>query len=71
MCCKQVQVLHCIMQAAEGGESVMVDGFHVAQQLRKEDPEAFRTLASLRIDFTDIGTDYCDFSLQSKKRIIE
>lgn len=66
-----VQVLHCIRQAAEGGESVMVDGFHVAQQLRTEDPEAFRTLASLRIDFTDIGTDYCDFSLQAKKRIIE
>lgn len=49
----------------------MVDGFHVAQKLRTEDPEAFRTLASLRIDFTDIGTDYCDFSLQAKKHIIE
>lgn len=64
-------MLHCIRQAAEGGESVMVDGFHVAQKLKTEDPEAYRTLASLRIDFTDIGTDYCDFSLQAKKHIIE
>lgn len=67
----QVQVLHCIKQASEGGESMMVDGFHVAQQLQKEDPEAYKTLTSLRIDFTDIGTDYCEFRLQSKKRIIE
>lgn len=71
MCVQQVQVLHCIKQAANGGESVMVDGFHAAQQLKKEDPEAFRTLCSLRIDFTDLGADYCDFNLQSKKRIIE
>lgn len=66
-----MQFLHCIKQAVEGGESNVVDGFHMAKQLQREDPEAFRTLTSLRVDFHDTGTDYCDFMLQSKKCIIE
>lgn len=49
----------------------MVDGFHMAEQLQREDPEAFQTLTSLRVDFTDTGTDYCDFMLQSKNCIID
>ncbi|KAL6113554.1 bbox1 [Pungitius sinensis] len=66
-----VQFLHCVSAAEEGGESEMVDGFHMAELLRREDPEAFRTLCSVHVDFTDTGTDYCDFMLQSKKSIIE
>ncbi|XP_017269786.1 gamma-butyrobetaine dioxygenase [Kryptolebias marmoratus] len=66
-----VQFLHCINQAAKGGESEVVDGFHMAEQLRREDPEAFRALTSLHVDFIDTGTDYCDFMLQSKNRIID
>ncbi|MGH0142551.1 UNVERIFIED_CONTAM: hypothetical protein FKN15_001916 [Acipenser sinensis] len=66
-----VQFLHCIKQAAEGGESEIVDGFHTANQLRKENPEAFRLLTSLRVDFTDTGADYCDFQVQSKNAIID
>ncbi|MEQ2255238.1 hypothetical protein ILYODFUR_011783 [Ilyodon furcidens] len=66
-----VQFLHCINQAEEGGESEVVDGFHMAEQLQREDPEAFQTLTSLRVDFTDSGTDYCDFMLQSKNCIID
>ncbi|CAJ1049241.1 gamma-butyrobetaine dioxygenase [Xyrichtys novacula] len=66
-----VQFLHCVTQAVEGGESEVVDGFHMAEQLQREDPEAFRTLTSLPVDFTDTGTDYCDFMLQSKKCIID
>uniref|UniRef100_A0A671T795 Butyrobetaine (gamma), 2-oxoglutarate dioxygenase (gamma-butyrobetaine hydroxylase) 1 n=1 Tax=Sinocyclocheilus anshuiensis TaxID=1608454 RepID=A0A671T795_9TELE len=49
----------------------VVDGFHMAEQLRREDPEAFNILSSLRVDFTDSGADYCDFSVQSKNHIIE
>ncbi|KAM9545930.1 gamma-butyrobetaine dioxygenase-like [Salvelinus alpinus] len=66
-----VQFLHCLCQAGEGGESEAVDGFHMADQLRREDPEAFRTLTSLRVDFTDTGSDYCDFMVQSKNHIID
>lgn len=67
----QVQFVHCISQAVEGGESEMVDGFHMAELLQREDPEAHRTLTSTLVDFTDTGRDYCDFLLQSKKYIIE
>ncbi|XP_034414224.1 gamma-butyrobetaine dioxygenase isoform X2 [Cyclopterus lumpus] len=66
-----VQLLHCISDAEEGGESEMVDGFHAAELLQREDPEAFGTLTSALVDFTDTGTDYCDFMLQSKKSVIE
>ncbi|XP_030621963.1 gamma-butyrobetaine dioxygenase [Chanos chanos] len=66
-----VQFLHCLQQACEGGESEVVDGFHMAEQLRREDPEAFSILSSLRVDFTDTGADYCDFCVQSKNRIID
>lgn len=66
-----VQFLHCLSQAREGGENEVVDGFHMAKLLQREDPEAFRTLSSLRVDFTDMGADYCDFMVQSKNRIID
>ncbi|XP_029954656.1 gamma-butyrobetaine dioxygenase [Salarias fasciatus] len=66
-----VQFLHCINQAAQGGESEVVDGFHMAGLLQREEPEAFRLLSQLHVDFTDTGTDYCDFMLQSKKSIID
>ena len=49
----------------------MVDGFHMAEVLRREDPQAFRTLSSLRVDFSDMGEDYCDFRVHSKNHIIE
>ncbi|XP_029438983.1 LOW QUALITY PROTEIN: gamma-butyrobetaine dioxygenase [Rhinatrema bivittatum] len=66
-----VQFLHCLKQAKVGGESEVVDGFHVCNQLKEQDPEAFHILSSTLVDFTDTGVDYCDFALQSKHRIIE
>ena len=46
------QVLHCLEPSAEGGESIFVDGFRVAQELKAEDPDAFRLLASTPVTFT-------------------
>ncbi|XP_069479606.1 gamma-butyrobetaine dioxygenase [Ambystoma mexicanum] len=66
-----VQFLHCLKQAELGGESEVIDGFHVCNQLREQNPEAFHVLSSTVVDFTDIGVDYCDFALQSKQHIIE
>ncbi|KAG2462666.1 BODG dioxygenase, partial [Polypterus senegalus] len=66
-----VQFLHCLKQAVEGGESEIVDGFHVANLLRKTNPEAFSILSSVKVDFTDTGSDYCDFAVQSKNQIID
>ena len=36
--------LGCIRPAKEGGKSVFVDGFHVGNQLRQQDPDAFDLL---------------------------
>ncbi|KAJ1075130.1 hypothetical protein CapIbe_013207 [Capra ibex] len=66
-----VQLLHCIKQTVTGGESEIVDGFNVCQKLKEKNPRAFQILSSTFVDFTDIGVDYCDFSVQSKHKIIE
>ncbi|TEA41017.1 gamma-butyrobetaine dioxygenase [Neophocaena asiaeorientalis asiaeorientalis] len=66
-----VQLLHCIKQTVTGGDSEIVDGFNVCQKLKEKNPWAFQILSSTFVDFTDIGVDYCDFSVQSKHKIIE
>ncbi|MDX1608543.1 MAG: TauD/TfdA family dioxygenase [Halofilum sp. (in: g-proteobacteria)] len=55
------QLLYCLANEAQGGDSLLTDGFAVAEALRREDPEAFEVLATQRVDFrfqdetTDIG----------------
>ncbi|KAK9409949.1 gamma-butyrobetaine dioxygenase [Crotalus adamanteus] len=66
-----IQFLHCIKQTSTGGESEVVDGFHVANKFKAQNPYAFKILTSTFVDFTDIGVDYCDFAMQSKQRIID
>ena len=39
-----ILVLYCIHPASDGGESVMVDGFSIAEQLRARDADAFNLL---------------------------
>lgn len=46
-----VQLLHCLAQSAEGGENMLVDGFNVAEKLRRADAPAFATLARIRATF--------------------
>jgi gamma-butyrobetaine dioxygenase len=45
------QFLYCLENKADGGESLLVDGFAVAGGLAEEDPEAFETLCTLPVDF--------------------
>lgn len=40
-----INVLGCIRPADEGGDSILVDGFHLGESLRGDDPEAFALLA--------------------------
>ncbi len=47
----QLQLLHCLDAAEEGGESVVVDGFAVADRLRREAPDAFAILAQTAVQF--------------------
>ncbi|MFE8899949.1 TauD/TfdA family dioxygenase [Cobetia marina] len=43
--------LHCLRNAAQGGDSTLVDGFSAAEHLRREDPEAFACLTEVTPGF--------------------
>ena len=50
------QFLHCLVNDASGGESSVVDGFAVANYLRKKEKEVFKILTNTHVKFKD--TDY-------------
>ena len=50
------QFLHCLINDATGGKSSVVDGFAVANHLRRKEVEAFKILTSTHVKFKD--TDY-------------
>ncbi len=49
-----VNVLGCVRPASDGGESILVDGFRAAAQLRENDPDAFELLCRYAQDFNRI-----------------
>lgn len=53
-----IQLLHCLENAAVGGDSGLVDGFQAAALLRAEQPEAFAVLTRTPVpfQFADAGT---------------
>jgi gamma-butyrobetaine dioxygenase len=55
-----LQFLHCLVNEAEGGESIFVDGFAIAAALRVESPKDFQTLCTLSVEFRnkDRNSDY-------------
>ena len=46
-----LQLLHCLSNAAEGGDSGLVDGFAAAAALREEDSEAFAVLTRTQVGY--------------------
>jgi gamma-butyrobetaine dioxygenase len=58
-CPPDVQLLFCVTNEARGGESVLVDGCRVAEELRRIDPTAFALLASEPVEFRFHDAD-CD-----------
>ena len=56
------QFLHCLTNSAEGGDSSAVDGFAVADYLRKNEKEIFETLVSVPLKFRD--KDYTQESIR-------
>lgn len=52
-----VQLLHCLEGASEGGGTTFVDGFAVAESLRREDPEAFALLSQTPHPFEYVDPD--------------
>lgn len=51
-----LQILYCLENSADGGDSLVVDGFRSAQRLRDENPESFRLLSRYRARFEYAGT---------------
>ncbi|MGA0120272.1 MAG: TauD/TfdA family dioxygenase [Methylophilaceae bacterium] len=50
-----IQFLHCLKNEVSGGFSTLVDGFAVAEYIKKTDPEAFKALTetNIRFEFQD------------------
>ena len=46
-----VQLLHCLLSDAPGGDTLLVDGFNAAAILRNEDPAAFDLLTRIPVNF--------------------
>jgi len=61
------QFLHCLANEAQGGGSLFCDGYAIAEDLRKMDPEAFELLSTVSIPFRfhDENTD-----IRSRKKVI-
>lgn len=50
-------LLHCLRNDAEGGESTLVDGLHVAETLRRDDPATFAVLTGTATRFRYVDPD--------------
>ncbi len=63
-----LQLLHCLVAGDQGGQSIIVDGFKVAQQLREEEPRYFDLLSTYPIRW-----QYCDqfADLEFQGKVIE
>lgn len=64
-----LQILYCLENSAEGGESLVVDGFAVAKRLQDEDPTGFALLAKYCARFEYAGSD--GVRLRSRRPMIE
>lgn len=53
-----LQILHCVSRAGEGGENFFVDGFHVLNNLRKRNKEAYDYLSKVNITSEYIEDGY-------------
>lgn len=46
-----LQMLHCLVNDTDGGYSTLVDGFGASQELAEADPEAYRALTEVDVEF--------------------
>jgi gamma-butyrobetaine dioxygenase len=62
-----VQLLHCLVSEAPGGDSILVDGFAAAEQLRVEAPDQFELLTSIPANFRFVDQNA---DLQARRPLI-
>lgn len=59
-----LQVFHCLQHTGEGGLTLLVDGFHAAEELRRTDPAAFHCLLTTQVPHEYIeGSHYHLYTL--------
>lgn len=46
-----LQLLHCLSSSVDGGESIIVDGFKVAETIRQQEPQKFELLSTIPVRF--------------------
>jgi gamma-butyrobetaine dioxygenase len=63
-----IQLLHCRVNTTVGGESTLVDGAAVAEELRSTHPHDFEVLASTSIPFR---FQHRGLDMRSRQRVIE
>lgn len=56
-----IQLLHCLRNdpQVDGGESILLDGWAVAQSMKKHYPLHFKTLSEIPATFDKIQTGRC------------
>ena len=52
-----IQLLHCIENEVSGGYSTLVDGFSVAESLKKNHPVFFKILTEVKVKFRFVDKD--------------
>ena len=71
-----LQLLHCLASEVAGGETVLVDGFAVVEELLNRDPDALATLArepiryAYRDECADLWTDVPVVSLDPQGAVV-
>lgn len=55
-----LQFLHCLVNDASGGESILVDGFKIAEYMREKHKDEYKALSTLPMSFynKDKNSDY-------------
>lgn len=65
-----LQLLHCLVAEASGGESIMVDGFRIAEDLRQQDPAAFANLSTVQWTYANRAGD-TDYRYQTPHFVVD
>ncbi|KAK7791562.1 hypothetical protein R5R35_011063 [Gryllus longicercus] len=55
-----VNMLHCMEQTTEGGENQFVDCLYLSQLLKETQPDIYKTLSTVPVDWSDIGEEKKD-----------
>ncbi|MDX1737059.1 MAG: TauD/TfdA family dioxygenase [Alphaproteobacteria bacterium] len=53
-----IQFLHCLHFEAEGGESILVDGFAAALKLKEENPQAYNDLTRIPVNYRFVDKEW-------------